>query len=64
MNIGSPTPVSLMDPFRQTTPVAPETKRPDETASATAVPKVEAVPAKPLPAAVGKGIGLLVDVTM
>lgn len=64
MNIGSPTPVSVMDPFRQTTPVAPEPKRPDETAGAKPVTAIEAVPAKPLPAAVGKGVGIFVDVTM
>ena len=66
MNIGSATQsTQISTAMRQT--AMPETKPPQQEANGSrdsSLLKVQPVPAKPIPAAVGKGMGLLVDVSV
>ena len=66
MNIGSatlsnPPPTTLRQPSSQES--KPSEREPDGDRDDTAI-NVQPAAAKPLPAAVGKGIGLLVDVSL
>lgn len=66
MNIGSATQSPpLSTAMRQTTSMEsnPSEREPDGDRDDT-VAKLQVAPAKPLPAAVGKGLGLLVDVSL